>query len=91
MASVSSGDENDIDPVYPGTAVQRLRNVHKRVRSLTQEQLDEDWSSVRRTILWAGGLKDLPDASPGRGYTGVDYCMNCFWYFLVPRYIDKFY
>ena len=29
-----------------------------------------DWADVRRSLLWAGGLRDLPRARPGDGYTG---------------------
>ena len=46
--------EMEIDAEYPGTAVQRLRSVHARVAQLTRAQLDADWPSVRRTLLWAG-------------------------------------
>jgi hypothetical protein len=28
---------------------------------------------VRRRILWAGGLRDLPDSIPGQGYTGHSF------------------
>lgn len=63
----------EIDPDYPGTAVERLKNVHLRVKSLKHEQFNDDWESVRRTILWAGGLKDLPDSVPGQGYTGHSF------------------
>jgi len=65
--------DDPVDPVYPGTAVTRLQNVHKRVKSLTPDQLSQDWTSVRRLILWAGGLKDLPNARPGEGYTGHSF------------------
>ena len=61
------------DAEYPGTAVERLRNVHARVKSLTAEQLSADWPSVRRSLLWAGGLKDLATANPGQGYTGHSF------------------
>lgn len=63
----------DIDPDYPGTAVQRLRSVHERVRSLTSEQLNGDWMDVRKNLLWAGGLRDIVDAPPGYGYTGHSF------------------
>jgi hypothetical protein len=61
------------DPDYPGTAVTRLQNVHARVKSLTTSQLNGDWEEVRRSILWAGGLRDLPTARPGLGYTGHSF------------------
>ncbi len=46
--------EMEIDAEYPGTAVQRLKSVHERVAQLTRAQLDADWPSVRRALLWAG-------------------------------------
>lgn len=60
-----------IDEKYPGTALLRLRNVHKRVQQLTKDDLSGDWSEiVRPKLLWAGGLRDLRRAPPGKGYTG---------------------
>jgi len=44
--------------------------VLQRVAQLTSEDLNGEWESVRKKLLWAGGLKDLPNASPGQGYTG---------------------
>jgi hypothetical protein len=61
------------DPVYPGTAVERLTNIRERVKGISQAELNQDWDSVRRLILWAGGLRDLPDARPGMGYTGHSF------------------
>jgi hypothetical protein len=58
-----------IDPLYPGTAVERLQNVHRRVAELAQKSppvLNGPWDEVRRKILWAGGLRDLPNAVPGQ-------------------------
>ncbi|CAE7900101.1 hypothetical protein AK812_SmicGene21724 [Symbiodinium microadriaticum] len=63
----------EVDPEYPGTAVERLRNIQARVKSLTPEDLSKDWEEVRRKILWAGGLKDLPRNVPGQGYTGHSF------------------
>jgi len=60
----------EVDPEYPGTAVQRLQSVHERVASLTVEDLSDDWEEVRKRLLWAGGLRDLRNAAPGSGYTG---------------------
>jgi len=62
-----------IDPDYPGTAVERMTNARNRVKSLTKDQLSGDWDDVRRYILWAGGLKDLPNERPGAGYTGHSF------------------
>lgn len=62
-----------IDPDYPGTAVERLMKARERVASLTTDDLNGNWPDVRRKILWAGGLRDLPDAVPGQGYTGHSF------------------
>ena len=59
-----------IDPVYPGTAVARLEAVHQRLAAIPQSELDGPWPDARRALLRAGGLRDLPDARPGQGYTG---------------------
>ena len=61
------------DKEYPGTAVERLNNVRARVATLTEHDLSGEWEDVRRKILWAGGLKDLPNAEPGQGYTGHSF------------------
>uniref|UniRef100_A0A7S0D498 Uncharacterized protein n=1 Tax=Amorphochlora amoebiformis TaxID=1561963 RepID=A0A7S0D498_9EUKA len=63
----------EIDKEYPGTAVQRMKACRERAKSLTQEDLSKDWEEVRRKILWAGGLRDLPKAIPGQGYTGHSF------------------
>lgn len=68
-----STQELEIDPEYPGTAVQRMRAVRERVRSLPPEALNSDWEAVRRNILWAGGLRDLTNVAPGMGYTGHSF------------------
>jgi len=74
-----------VDPEYPGTALERLHNVHKRIQELDASAWNGRWEDVRRNLLWAGGLKDLPDAIPGQGYTGHSFndfnhvdltCMN---------------
>jgi hypothetical protein len=64
---------NEIDKEYPGTAVARMQESMARCRELTPEQLSSDWETVRQNILWAGGLRDLPDAKPGQGYTGHSF------------------
>jgi hypothetical protein len=57
--------EMEIDAEYPGTAVQRLRSVHERVAQLTRAQLDADWPTVRRALLWAGAfLRELHELNP---------------------------
>lgn len=62
-----------IDKMYPGTAVARMKAARERARSLNASSLTMDWVSVRRKILWAAGLKDLPNARPGEGYTGHSF------------------
>ena len=67
--SESTTTTTDIDPIYPGTAVERLQNVHRRVAELAQTVppvLNGPWESVRQKLLWAGGLRDLPNARPGQ-------------------------
>ena len=54
-----------VDPEYPGTAVARMLAARARVSSFTEQELTADWDTVRKKILWAGGLKDLPHARPG--------------------------
>ena len=56
--------------VYPGTAVARLEAVHQRLAAIPQSELDAAWPDARRALLRAGGLRDLPNARPGQGYTG---------------------
>lgn len=70
MSTEANGNGYEVDLEYPGTAVERLKNVRARVASLKEEDLNGDWEDVRRRILWAGGLRDLPNAIPGKGYTG---------------------
>jgi hypothetical protein len=62
-----------VDSTYPGTAVERMLAVRTRVKELTEQDLNGNWEDVRRKILWAGGLRDLPDAIPGQGYTGHSF------------------
>lgn len=67
--------ECEYDSEYPGTSVQRMLNVRRRVAQLnaTAGVLDGQWEDVRRKLLWAGGLRDLPNVQPGRGYTGHSF------------------
>jgi hypothetical protein len=71
--STTNNMSNQMDPEYPGTAVQRMMSVRDRVKGLTPEDLSGKWDDVRRRILWAGGLRDLPDSIPGQGYTGHSF------------------
>lgn len=59
-----------VDEKYPGTAVERMMNVRERAKSLSQEELCGEWEPVRQRLLWAAGLRHLPNAAPGMGYTG---------------------
>ena len=91
-----------VDRKYPGTAVERMMNVRDRVKQIAGE-LDGEWEDVRRKILWAGGLKDLPNAVPGQGYTGHSFndfnrkfkniCVgvlhSCFASFLTCDFLDQ--
>jgi hypothetical protein len=47
--------------------MERLKNVHARVRELVESNVfvDQPWESIRKKFLWAGGLRDLPNAAPG--------------------------
>jgi hypothetical protein len=73
-STASSGDgrscnagEPLIDLEYPGTAVERMHAARARVAELAaNNSLYGTWEEVRRQILWAGGLKDLPNAIPGQ-------------------------
>ena len=71
--NLSASAKKMIDPEYPGTAAERLTNVRERLASLTSDDLNGSWPNVRRKVLWAGGLRDLPDAVPGQGYTGHSF------------------
>ena len=62
------------DPDYPGTAVERMLAVRDRVKELAKtDALNQRWEDVRKKILWCGGLRDLPNAVPGQGYTGHSF------------------
>ena len=73
MTSLASTSAFASDPLYPGTAVERMERIRERARSLSPADLSQDWEEVRRKILWAGGLRDLPHAQPGMGYTGHSF------------------
>lgn len=74
-AAFSSSTTNNmiIDQDYPGTAVERMFAIRERVIGLEDGWANGPWDEVRRRILWAGGLRDLPDAVPGKGYTGHSF------------------
>ena len=76
----STVDKMLVDPDYPGMAVERMHAVWARVAQLLAEGDDPNghWEDVRRKILWAGGLRDLPDAIPGQVRPGCSrvYCSN---------------
>lgn len=62
-----------VDAQYPGTALERLKGIHMRVKTLSSQDLSVDWQEVRRRLLWAGGLRDLPDVPPGQGCTAHSF------------------
>jgi hypothetical protein len=72
-AAAASDVSTMVDAEYPGTAVERMMNIRARARSLTQEELSQDWKAVRVHVLTAGGLKNLHSARPGEGYTGHSF------------------
>ena len=55
--------------------MERMVNVRNRVKTLAEDPaaLNGRWEDIRRKLLWAGGLRDLPDARPGQGYTGHSF------------------
>ena len=60
----------EVDPEYPGTAVERMRVARQRAASLSSQELSGDWeSAVRPRLLWAAGLRD--DRSSSSGQEGV--------------------
>mmetsp|Transcript_7682 Transcript_7682/g.18741 ORF Transcript_7682/g.18741 Transcript_7682/m.18741 type:complete len:233 (+) Transcript_7682:507-1205(+) len=71
--SSSAPKKLEVDQEYPGTAVKRMNACMERAKSLDKKDLNQEWEDVRRKILWAGGLKDLPNARPGYGYTGHSF------------------
>ena len=62
-----------VDAEYPGTAVKRMLAARDRARALTPKNMSRSWPEVRKSILWAAGLKDLQNAAPGKGYTGHSF------------------
>merc|ERR1712216_418517 len=65
------------DSEYPGTADGRLETCKNRAKSLTSNELSQDWEAiVRPKLLWAAGLRDLTNVAPGKGNTG--HCFNDF-------------
>jgi hypothetical protein len=73
LMSTSTSHE-EIDAEYPGTAVSRMMNIRARAQSLSAEQLSGEWESVRKSLLWAGGLRDITDQRKiGLGYTGHSF------------------
>jgi len=69
--SSDGNKRSPVDPDFPGTAVERMMNIRARVKELALgDDLNQSWEEVRRKLLWAGGLRDLTNVAPGRGYTG---------------------
>jgi len=63
-----------VDSTYPGTSVERMEASRERVKSLSPDQLNGNWTEIRKNLLWAAGLKDMQDVAPGKGNTG--HCFN---------------
>lgn len=77
-SSTTSMAEQNNDPEYPGTSVERMQTCMARAKTLGAEALSGEWEGVRRLVLWAGGLKDLPRAVPGQGlWTYTVMCTAC--------------
>jgi len=72
-SSVDTTKHMTVDKEYPGTAVERMLAVRARVAELTSDDLNGRWEDIRKRLLWAGGLKDLPHSIPGQGYTGHSF------------------
>ena len=68
----SSMGQVERDPEFPGTSVSRLRAITERVLSLPQAELDGPWPEVRRRLLWAGGLRDIPSTS--HAFNDYNHC-----------------
>jgi hypothetical protein len=64
-----------IDKEYPGTAVQRMLTVQARVAELTQNNdlTGKPWEDIRRKLLWAGGLRDLPEEYTGHSFNDYNH------------------
>lgn len=73
LSSSSCASAMLVDNEYPGTAVERMNGIRQRVVTTPRVDFDADWQDSRRAILRAGGLKDLPHAQPGQGYTGHSF------------------
>ena len=43
---LSSAAQRQVDPQYPGTAVERLQGIHLRVKTLSKEELSGDWQET---------------------------------------------
>jgi hypothetical protein len=63
-------DGMQYDPAYPGTAVDRLSSVVKRVKDLPS--LDGPWVEVRSHLLAAGGLRE--DRSTSHAFNDDNHC-----------------
>jgi hypothetical protein len=71
-------DRMEVDPEYPGTSLERLRNIHMRLSSLKHSDLSGDWEEVRMKLLWAGGMRSLPrsgtSAETSFAFNDDDHC-----------------
>jgi hypothetical protein len=64
-----------VNPDYPGMAVEWMHAVWARVVQLAEgDNPNGHWEDVWRKVLWAGGLRDLPDAIQDRYHQDVAEC-----------------
>ena len=73
-SAMAMSSDNAEDGDFPGTAYERMYAIRDRVKALdSSKDLSIEWEAVRRSILNAGGLKDLASNVPGEGYTGHSF------------------
>jgi len=60
------------DPLFPGTACERLANVLERVAGLSEKELSGEWKGVRSALLRAGGL--MEDRSTSHAFNDDNHC-----------------
>jgi len=90
-SSYDIDNSQEVDHEYPGTSVARLKAVRERVAQIVDAGGDDfngPWEEVRKKLLWVGGLKDLPNAVPGKGYTG--HCFNDYNHVDLTTMLESF-
>lgn len=50
----------EVDPQYPGTAVERLQGIHLRVKTLSKEELSGDWQAGNVPMPCSLAFKQFP-------------------------------